>query len=450
MIKIRIQVEEMHVYYYIAKKLISSAKLGFMGFMSSSEEKLINNIYHAKDADEINDLSRKLFDKLEDEKTELKLNTSHDNLRNIEELIGEAVGYTNNLLFKAEVLENVSKTLKNDLTTHEKIMLCVDKISQAKRILMGLSPDERKNILDGKGFEIKPKKKKDKVKAVDEENVENVTEVELEVQEIESSEEVSNDNNTDTFGSDIEESDNSNKAFTAQDMPSTPIEHYMVDKPTNSDQSLIDKKLEKIEEEAEVLDWDEEEVVDTKVEDEITYEDVDNAINEAISSDEVIEEVNDDAAIVYGDDDNKEDNSEEFEEIILDVEVEEVTPEVVEEEQFEEIELDVEIEDESIPEVVDDEQFEEVVLDVEVEDESEQEEVDDSIELDVEVELPAINMSSQGESSSLFDIDLEPPMVYPSEETVDNDIVQENTDYAVPEIFKIIERDGVEVDEDIK
>lgn len=428
MIKIRIQVEEMHVYYYIAKKLISSAKLGFMGFMSSSEEKLINNIYHAKDADEINDLSRKLFDKLEDEKTELKLNTSHDNLRNIEELIGEAVGYTNNLLFKAEVLENVSKTLKNDLTTHEKIMLCVDKISQAKRVLMGLSPEERKNILDGKGFEIKPKKKKDKVKAVDEENVENVTEVELEVQETTSSEEISDDNNTDTFGSDIDEYDNRNKTFTAQDMPSTPIEHYMVDKPINSEQSLIDKKLEKIEEEAEVLDWDEEEVVDTKVEDEITYEDVDNAINESISSDEIIEEVNSDASIVYGDDENKEDNSEEFEEIILDVEIEE----------------------EVTPEVIDDEQFEEIVLDVEVEEEFEQEEVDDSIELDVEVELPAINMSSQGESTSLFDSDLEPPMVYPAEETIANDIVQENTDYAVPEIFKIIERDGVEVDEDIK
>ena len=428
MIKIRIQVEEMHVYYYIAKKLISSAKLGFMGFMSSSEEKLINNIYHAKDADEINDLSRKLFDKLEDEKTELKLNTSHDNLRNIEELIGEAVGYTNNLLFKAEVLENVSKTLKNDLTTHEKIMLCVDKISQAKRVLMGLSPEERKNILDGKGFEIKPKKKKDKVKAVDEENVENVTEVELEVQETNSSEEISDDNNTDTFGSDIDEYDNRNKTFTAQDMPSTPIEHYMVDKPINSEQSLIDKKLEKIEEEAEVLDWDEEEVVDTKVEDEITYEDVDNAINESISSDEIIEEVNSDASIVYGDDENKEDNSEEFEEIILDVEIEE----------------------EVTPEVIDDEQFEEIVLDVEVEEEFEQEEVDDSIELDVEVELPAINMSSQGESTSLFDSDLEPPMVYPAEETIANDIVQENTDYAVPEIFKIIERDGVEVDEDIK
>ena len=428
MIKIRIQVEEMHVYYYIAKKLISSAKLGFMGFMSSSEEKLINNIYHAKDADEINDLSRKLFDKLEDEKTELKLNTSHDNLRNVEELIGEAVGYTNNLLFKAEVLENVSKTLKNDLTTHEKIMLCVDKISQAKRVLMGLSPEERKNILDGKGFEIKPKKKKDKVKAVDEENVENVTEVELEVQETNSSEDISDDNNTDTFGSDIDEFDNSNKTFTAQDMPSTPIEHYMVDKPINSDQSLIDKKLEKIEEEAEVLDWDEEEVVDTKVEDEITYEDVENAINESISSDVIIEEVNSDASIVYGDDENKEDNSEEFEEIILDVEIEE----------------------EVIPEVVDDEQFEEIVLDVEVEEEVEQEEVDDSIELDVEVELPAINMSSQGESTSLFDIDLEPPMIYPAEEIVTNNIVQENTDYAVPEIFKIIERDGVEVDEDIK
>ena len=374
MIKIRIQVEEMHVYYYIAKKLINSAKLGFMGFMSSSEEKLINSIYHAKDADEITDLSRKLFDKLEDEKTELKLNTNHDNLRDIEELIGEAVGYTNNLLFKAEVLENVSKTLKNDLTTHEKIMLCVDKISQAKRVLMGLSPDERKNVLDGKGFEITPKKKEIS-KAVDEENVENVTVIN-EITEEGVSEDIIED-------TEVKEEINDKSGFTLQDMPVTPIEHYMVGKPKNSEQSLIDKKLEKIEEEAEVLDWDDEESVE-----------------------EVIEE-----SVI------SENNVDDFEEMVINVEVDDP-----------------------------DEEFEEITLNVNVVDE----------------EISPINIvepSPLEERLYPSDIGFEPPMVYPAEEepvvsiedVPSSEVVaEENYDFAVPEIFKIIERDGVEVDEDVK
>ena len=374
MIKIRIQVEEMHVYYYIAKKLINSAKLGFMGFMSSSEEKLINSIYHAKDADEITDLSRKLFDKLEDEKTELKLNTNHDNLRDIEELIGEAVGYTNNLLFKAEVLENVSKTLKNDLTTHEKIMLCVDKISQAKRVLMGLSPDERKNVLDGKGFEITPKKKEIS-KAVDEENVENVTAI-SEITEEGVSEDIIED-------TEVKEEINDKSGFTLQDMPVTPIEHYMVGKPENSEQSLIDKKLEKIEEEAEVLDWDDEESVEEVIEETVIPEnDVDD-----------------------------------FEEMIINVEVDDP-----------------------------DEEFEEITLNVNVVDE----------------EISPINIvepSPLEERLYPSDIGFEPPIVYPADEepvvsiedVPSSEVVaEENYDFAVPEIFKIIERDGVEVDEDVK
>ena len=404
MIKIRIQVEEMHVYYYIAKKLISSAKLGFMGFMSSSEEKLINSIYHAKDADEITDLSRKLFDKLEDEKTELKLNTNHDNLRDIEELIGEAVGYTNNLLFKAEVLENVSKTLKNDLTTHEKIMLCVDKISQAKRVLMGLSPDERKNVLDGKGFEITPKKKEIS-KAVDEENVENVTVIN-EITEEGVSEEIIED-------TEVKEEINDKSGFTLQDMPVTPIEHYMVSKPENSEQSLIDKKLEKIEEEAEVLDWDDEKTVE-----------------------EVIEET-----VI------PENNVDDFEEMVINVEVDDPVEEVIDEtvisennvDDFEEMVINVEVDDP-------DEEFEEITLNVNVVDE----------------EISPINIvepSPLEERLYPSDIGFEPPIVYPAEEEPvvsikdvpsSEVVVEENYDFAVPEIFKIIERDGVEVDEDVK
>ena len=433
MIKMRIQVEEMHVYYYIAKKLINSAKLGFMGFMSSSEEKLINNIYHAKDADEVNDLSKKLFDKLEDEKIELKLNTNHDNLKDIEELIGEAIGYTNNLLFKSEVLENVSRTLKNDLTTHEKIMLCVDKISQAKRVLMSLSPEERKNILDGKGLTITPKKKNDTViKAVDEENVENVTEVEVSSVDEEIVEAVD---------SDVDEGNKLKSIFTAQDIPATPIEHYMVDKPSASEQSLIDKKLEKIEEEAEILDWDEEEE-QVEVKEEVSYEEIDNAINVAINDEvvEIVEEDNLEAAVVYEDNASEE----EMQEVVENVSSEEITFNSIVENDIQEDINDVDLEEYTTgDEIV----LEEATANVE-------ENSDESFERTMS--LPPISIvepTPLNERLYPNDIGFEPPIVYPAEEVVDNEIepiVVEDSNFDVPEIFKIIERDGVEVDEDIK
>ena len=136
MIRMRIQVEEMHVYYFIAKRLINNAKLGFMGIMASSEERLLNNIYNSWDLDEIADLSKKLFDRLDKEQIEAKINTASQSFKDIEELISEAISYTANLLFKPEVLDNVRKTLKTDLNVHDKIVLCVDKIAQEKRLLM--------------------------------------------------------------------------------------------------------------------------------------------------------------------------------------------------------------------------------------------------------------------------------------------------------------------------
>ncbi len=470
MIKMRIQVEEMHVYYYIAKKLISSAKLGFMGFMSSSEEKLINNIYHAEDADEVNDLSKKLFDKLEDEKTELKLNTNHDNLRDIEELIGEAIGYTNNLLFKAEVLDNVSKTLKNDLTTHEKIMLCVDKISQAKRVLMSLSPEERKNILDGKGLTISPKKKNDTVvKAVDEENVENVTEVEIasvDVNEVPLDEEI-----VEAADLDVDEGNKLKTAFTAQDMPVIPIEHYMVDKPSTGEQSLIDKKLEKIEEEAELLDWDEEEQVEVK--EEVSYDEIDNAITAAINSDEleVVEEDNLEASVVYEDE-----VSEEIHEVAENVSSEEITANSIVENDIQEDVSAVELEENTTDEevvsdnVVEVPQDDMVLIDEDIDSTKEISEIvsgevtanveENSVELFERTMIPPpisiVEPTPLNERLYPNDIGFEPPVIYPAEvveEVVDNEIepiVVEDNNFDVPEIFKIIERDGVEVDEDIK
>ena len=166
-------------------------------------------------------------------------------------------------------------------------------------------------------------------------------------------------------------------------MPVTPIEHYMVGKPENSEQSLIDKKLEKIEEEAEVLDWDDEESVE-----------------------EVIEET-----II------PENNVDDFEEMVINVEVDDP-----------------------------DEEFEEITLNVNVVDE----------------EISPINIvepSPLEERLYPSDIGFEPPMVYPAEEepvvsiedVPSSEVVaEENYDFAVPEIFKIIERDGVEVDEDVK
>lgn len=223
----RIQVEEMHVYYFIAKRLINNAKLGFMGIMASSEERLLNNIYNSWDLDEIADLSKKLFDRLDKEQIEAKINTASQSFKDIEELISEAISYTANLLFKPEVLDNVRKTLKTDLNVHDKIFLCVDKIAQVKRLLMELSPEERKNVLDGKGLEIKKQKqvKGDVVKAVDAENVENVTEVEI--KSITDSEVVRIEENEETViesGASENNVSEARKVFTAADVPEVDFE----------------------------------------------------------------------------------------------------------------------------------------------------------------------------------------------------------------------------------
>lgn len=223
----RIQVEEMHVYYFIAKRLINNAKLGFMGIMASSEERLLNNIYNSWDLDEIADLSKKLFDRLDKEQIEAKINTASQSFKDIEELISEAISYTANLLFKPEVLDNVRKTLKTDLNVHDKIVLCVDKIAQVKRLLMELSPEERKNVLDGKGLEIKKQKqvKGDVVKAVDAENVENVTEVEI--KSIMDSEVVRIEENEETViesGASENNVSEARKVFTAADVPEVDFE----------------------------------------------------------------------------------------------------------------------------------------------------------------------------------------------------------------------------------
>lgn len=227
MIRMRIQVEEMHVYYFIAKRLINNAKLGFMGIMASSEERLLNNIYNSWDLDEIADLSKKLFDRLDKEQIEAKINTASQSFKDIEELISEAISYTANLLFKPEVLDNVRKTLKTDLNVHDKIVLCVDKIAQVKRLLMELSPEERKNVLDGKGLEIKKQKqvKGDVVKAVDAENVENVTEVEI--KSITDSEVVRIEENEETViesGASENNVSEARKVFTAADVPEVDFE----------------------------------------------------------------------------------------------------------------------------------------------------------------------------------------------------------------------------------
>lgn len=223
----RIQVEEMHVYYFIAKRLINNAKLGFMGIMAGSEERLLNNIYNSWDLDEIADLSKKLFDRLDKEQIEAKINTASQSFKDIEELISEAISYTANLLFKPEVLDNVRKILKTDLNVHDKIVLCVDKIAQVKRLLMELSPEERKNVLDGKGLEIKKQKqvKGDVVKAVDAENVENVTEVEI--KSITDSEVVRIEENEETViesGASENNVSEARKVFTAADVPEVDFE----------------------------------------------------------------------------------------------------------------------------------------------------------------------------------------------------------------------------------
>lgn len=352
MIRIRVQVEEMHVYYFIAKKLIGGAKLGFMGIMTGAEERLINDIYHSDDLNEINDFSKKLFDKLDKEQTELKLNTNPVGFKDIDELISEAISYTPNLMFKREVLDNVKKTLKNELTTHEKVILCVDRISQAKRVLSGLSPKERKDILDGKGFEIK-KVGNDKINndihAVDEENVMNGYEVLGAGSSLES---------VSCEKADIKENDDT--------------------------------------EEIEVLDID--------------YEDKEKSHEEVIveNKQDIVHEVVD--SCVNDEDESLNNNSVSFED-------------------------------------------------------------DDSTDKDlnekthVMLPLNVVEPSPLSERVRTNDIGFsEPPMVYPADDSdtiqindvlckdvVSNEIIVDNCEenYAVPEIFKIIERDGVEVDEEI-
>lgn len=266
----RIQVEEMHVYYFIARKLISNAKLGFMGIMAGPEERLLNNIYNSWKMDEIEELSKKLLDKLDKEQTQFKINTNSHSLKDTEELISEAVSYTANLLFKPEVLENVRKILKVDLSTHDKIILCIDKICQTKRVLSGLSPDERKKVLDGKGIEVGSNSKGEKttmIQAVDEENVSNTTEVEVEVSvpNIDVSEIPLDEEVVEAIDDVVDEGNKQKSVFTAEDMPVDAIENLV----NGVDLVKETKKEEVIEEEIEILDFEdaeETEVVEELIE----------------------------------------------------------------------------------------------------------------------------------------------------------------------------------------
>ena len=508
MIRMRIQVEEMHVYYFIAKKLINSAKLGFMGIMSSSEEKLINSIYHSDDLEEIAELSKKLFDKLDKEKTELKVNTNPISFKDTEEIISEALSYSINLLFKPQVLENVTKALKNDLSTHDKILLCVEKISQTKRVLAGLSPEERKNVLEGKGFEVtnqdKKKKKKEIVKAVDEENVTNVANVKVagpivDVNEVPLDEEV-----VEAFDDDVDEGNKDRKAFTVEDVPVEPIENIVNGINIASERkSSIDKKLEELEDEAEILDFDEddsndenviEEIVDenndsqstsveteeTNVSDDVDTEEDNTDINNDSDSEAITDNVSIDEASVTEDivqtvEEVKE-TSEEIEPVleenVVDYSIDEVNSYVTEDivQTVEEVkktsgEIEPVVEENVVDSSIDEvnssnDSVETKVADVAI---SEIVDIVEPSPLQARVEKHDIGfMPAEPE----IVLPAEPDVVVPVPDTNNQDIdqfseiaienatkaevVEDNgTDYAVPEIFKIIERDGVVVDEDI-
>ena len=171
MIKARIQVEEMHVYYFIAKKLISAAKLGIFG-MTSGEERLLKKIYCCSDIDSIDNLVKQISDRLEEKQAKLdRLVLNSDDTK---QFITEAVDCTGNLRNKEMVLENVLKFLKVEFTTSQKITLCIEKIVQAKRILAGLSPEEKKTFLSEVNFDFKKCSNFSmKVTAVDAENINN-------------------------------------------------------------------------------------------------------------------------------------------------------------------------------------------------------------------------------------------------------------------------------------
>lgn len=171
MIKARIQVEEMHVYYFIAKKFIGYAKLGLFGIVSI-EEKLLKKLYNCLSNDDVQDIVRQLSNKLE-EKQE-KIDRVLIDADAMHEVIKESVNCVKNLNYQAIVLNNVTKFLKNDFTTSQKITLCIEKIVQAKRVLEGLSPSDRQILLSGVRFDFKKDSNiKMIVTAVDAENIRN-------------------------------------------------------------------------------------------------------------------------------------------------------------------------------------------------------------------------------------------------------------------------------------
>lgn len=405
MIRMRIQVEEMHVYYFIAKKLINNAKLGFLGIMASAEEKLINKIYSSDNLDEIDELSKKLFDKLDKEQTKLKINTNPYNLKDTEELISEAVFYTSNLLFKPEVLENVKKTLKSDLNIHDKIILCIDKICQTKRVLAGLSPDEKKQVLDGKGFEVKKKTKNKSgvIKAVDEENVGNVTDLEVsDVSDTDNYDVSLDENMSETFYENFDEDSRIKKTFTAEDIPSEPISNIIggVSINDSSNESLVDDL-----EEVEVLDVDEE--IINSYEEEVELLDVEEDTEEEI----VVDTIQEDEEFLDVDDSNSEvieDSVSNYDEVVNAVDMPPVS--IIEPSPLEERIGPQGVGFGEVPMVYPQEEFEEKDNIVEVEKFNEEE---------IESSTKAI-------------------------------VVEKNKmDYAVPEIVRIIEKDGIEVDEEV-
>lgn len=412
----RIQVEEMHVYYFIAKKLISNAKLGFMGIMSGAEERLLNNIYNSWNMDEIDDLSKKLLDKLDKVQTEMKINTNPHGLKDTEELISIAVSYTSNLLFKPEVLENVKKTLKADLNTHDKIILCIDKICQTKRILMGLSPDERKKVLDGKGIEVSSEDKKERiiatVQAVDEENVSNMTEVEasisssnIDVSKIPLDEDV-----VEAIDDDVDEGNKPRNVFTADDMPIEPIEHYV------NGVDLVQKEKE---EEIEILDFeDEDELVDVSTDTDIE----DSSIDKVKAVEEIVE--NKDIEIgenLTGD-----------EIVVAPSEV--ATQEIINENTL----------DNSFDEVIEDDIYNAVN---EKETIKEETLLRDNIII-VSDRKPILNIKETSEDNILETME-EKAIESNSSANELQDLPVEKKYYEVPEIIKIIEKNGMIVDEDI-
>ncbi len=263
MITLRVLVEEMHVYYFIAKKLISNAKLGLIGFIASQEERLLNSIYNSWDLDEIDKLSNKLFDKIDSKQIKLKLNANVQGLKDIESLISEAVFYVPNLLFKSEVLDNVKTTLEADLSTYDRTILCVEKIVQAKIALMEESLEIRKNILDGTEIEVGKVKRIEgqaSVMAVDAENILNVLEANVESATFDvNSTEMSFDDNIEAV---IGKEKESRNGFTVEDIQLESIKYSAASENDLMEISSISDKLEKIGEDAEVLDFDDEQKAD--------------------------------------------------------------------------------------------------------------------------------------------------------------------------------------------